>query len=264
MVLASSPVNIARRMQQLFFDVARAGLDAVLPPTCLSCDGIVAPPGGLCAECWRALDWIERPYCARCGTPFDAALALPTEDRVCAACLTGRSPLACTRAVLRYDAASRGLVLGFKHADRTHAAPFFGRWLARAGADALAGADLLVPVPLHWTRLVWRRFNQSALLAQALSRASGVRCLPDLLVRHRRTPMQGALGRRQRQRNVKRAFAVRARLAGDVRGARIVLVDDVLTTGATLEECARALRRAGAAEVRALALARVVVPGEAG
>ena len=251
-------------MHEIFANVARAGLDAVIPPTCLSCETIVASHGGLCVACWGALAWIDRPFCARCGTPFDAALALGRDDLLCGACVAGRSPLARVRAALRYDAASRALLLGFKHADRTHAAPFFGKWLARAGADALANADLLVPVPLHWTRLVWRRFNQSALLAHALARETGVACIPDLLVRQRRTPMQGTLGRTQRKRNVRRAFAVRPRLAGRVRGARIVLVDDVFTTGATIEECARTLKRAGAAEVRALTLARVVLPGEAG
>ncbi|MBI1243630.1 MAG: ComF family protein [Alphaproteobacteria bacterium] len=264
LVLASLPVNFARRLHQIFAAVARAGLDAVIPPTCLSCDSIVAPPGGLCAGCWGSFAWIERPYCARCGTPFDAELSLPSAELLCAACLAGRSPLSRVRSVLRYDAASRALLLGFKHADRTHAAPFYGRWLARAGADALAGADMLVPVPLHWTRLVWRRFNQSALLANSLAHACGVPCIPDLLIRQRRTPIQGSLGRSQRRRNVRRAFLVRPRFAKRVRGARIVLVDDVLTTGATLEECARALRRAGAAEVRGLTLARVVLPGEAG
>ncbi len=258
-MLASLAVNFARRMSEIFAHAARIGLDAVVPPTCLSCECIVASPGGLCASCWQRLGWIDRPWCARCGTPFAADTNRGAVDAICAACLAERSPLAKIRAALRYDDASRNLVLGFKHADRTHAAPFFGKWLARAGADALDGADLLVPVPLHWTRLVWRRFNQSALLAHALARESGVPCLPDLLVRARRTPIQGMLGRLQRQRNVRRAFAVRPRLAARVKGARIVLVDDVLTTGATLAECARTLRRAGAAEIRAVTLARVVL-----
>ena len=200
--------------------------------------------------------------CARCGTPFAADTGGGDADAVCAGCLARRSPIEKIRAALRYDDRSRGLVLGFKHADRTHAAPFFGKWMARAGADALAGADLLVPVPLHWTRLVWRRFNQSALLAHALSRECGVACAPDLLVRARRTPIQGTLGRLQRLRNVRRAFAVRGRHVTLVKDARIVLVDDVLTTGATLAECARTLRGAGAAEVRAVTLARVVLLAE--
>jgi ComF family protein len=252
-------VEFARRISELIVRGARASLDAVVPPTCLRCECIVASPGGICAACWPKLAWIDQPFCARCGVPFGADLSGTGADAICAACLAQRSPLATVRAALRYDDASRDLVLGFKHADRTHAAPHFGKWLARAGADALAGADLLVPVPLHWTRLVWRRFNQAALLAQALARESGVACVPDLLVRAKRTPIQGTLGRLQRQRNVRRAFSLRARHRALAKGARVVLVDDVLTTGATLTECAHTLRRAGAAEVRAVTLARVVL-----
>lgn len=258
-MLASSTVEFARRMTELFSRATRAGLDAVVPPTCLSCEAIVASPGGLCASCWQRMSWIDRPFCTRCGTPFAADASGGVPDPVCAACLVQRSPLSRVRAAFRYDDSSRALVLGFKHADRTHAGPFFGKWLARAAADVLDGADLLVPVPLHWTRLVWRRFNQSALLAHALSRECGVACVPDLLLRARRTPIQGTLGRLQRQKNVRRAFAVRARRLDRVKDARIVLVDDVLTTGATLAECARTLRRAGAADVRAVTLARVVL-----
>jgi ComF family protein len=253
-------VDFVRSMRDLLFRAARLGLDAVVPPTCLRCDTIVSGPAGLCARCWPTLAWIDRPFCARCGLPFE----FDARDALCGACLARPGRIAIARAALRYDAASRDLVLGFKQADRTFAAPTFARWMARAGAEALEGADMLAPVPLHWTRLVRRRFNQSALLARALARESGVPCLPDLLVRVRRTPVQGELGRAARRRNVARAFKLRGRHLVRVRGRTVVLVDDVHTTGATLEECARVLRRAGAAEVRAVALARVVRPGEAG
>jgi ComF family protein len=156
---------------------------------------------------------------------------------------------------MRYDEASRGLVLSFKHADRTHAAPAYGEWMRRAGAELLADADIAVPVPLHWTRLFVRRYNQAALLAHAIRRAGGPPVEPDLLVRRRRTPTQGHLGRLARARNVRSAFAVRPGAAID--GRRIVLIDDVMTTGATVGECARVLKRAGAARVDVLTLARV-------
>jgi ComF family protein len=162
--------------------------------------------------------------------------------------------------VLIYDDVSRGLVLGFKHADRTHAAPAYARWMARAGAELLTTADVIAPVPLHWSRLMARRYNQAALLGNALARLAGAPSVPDLLIRRRRTLSQGRLSRSERLRNVAGAFAVnRARLAL-VRGRRIVLVDDVLTTGATVSACAAVLRRAGAASVEVLALARVVRP----
>lgn len=151
-------------------------------------------------------------------------------------------------------------MLGFKHGDRLHGAPAYGEWLARAGAELLADADLVAPVPLHWTRLARRRYNQSALLANAAARIAGRRCVPDLLVRTRRTPQQGDMGRAARRRNVRRAFCVAAAYTALLPGKRIVLVDDVLTTGATAEACVETLLEAGAAAVDLLTLARVVRP----
>jgi ComF family protein len=157
---------------------------------------------------------------------------------------------------MRYDEASRRLVLAFKHGDRLHLAPAFGRWMRRAGAELLAEADVLVPVPLHWTRLLARRYNQAAVLAHAIHAANGPPVGADWLVRRRRTPSQGKRGAQARERNVKGAFAVKPGRA--VEGRRILLIDDVFTTGATVGECARVLRRAGARHVDVLTLARTV------
>jgi ComF family protein len=165
------------------------------------------------------------------------------------------------RAVFKYDDSSRGLVLGFKHGDRIHGAPAYGRWLRRAGAELLADADLLIPVPLHWTRLFARRYNQAALLAHAIRAAGGPSVAPDWLLRRRRTPSQGHRNRTGRAENVRGAFALRR--GRSVAGRRIVLIDDVFTSGATVGECARVLRRAGAARVDVLTLARVVRSGAA-
>ncbi|WP_431855751.1 ComF family protein [Azospirillum sp.] len=233
--------------------VALAALDALLPPRCLSCGGAVDRQGGLCGPCWSTLTFIAPPACACCGLPFEYAVEGET---LCGACIASPPPFARARSVLVYDDASRPLLLGFKHGDRTHAAKPFGVWLARAGAELLADADLLAPVPLHRWRLFLRRYNQAALLAREAGRTSGVAVVPDLLVRRRRTRSQGGLDRTGRQRNVAGAFALRR--PGSVEGKRVVLVDDVLTTGATVGECARVLRRAGAAQVDVLTLARVV------
>ena len=240
---------------------AGVALDAVLPPQCLACAGITQTQGALCAACWARIAWLAPPLCARCGVPFEFDPAPgATGELLCAACLAGPPSFVRARAVFRYDEASRGLVLAFKHADRTHSAPAFGHWLARVGAELLADADFVAPVPLHWTRLAWRRYNQSALLAHAVAQASGRACIPDLLRRTRRTPSQGAHGRAARRRNVRRAFAVSQRYRSDMAGRRIVLVDDVFTTGATVEECAQALTDSGAVDVAVLTLARVVRP----
>ena len=233
----------------------RAALDAVLPPRCLSCGIVVEDAGTLCGDCWKGLTLLSPPCCACCGFPFPYAAPAGT---LCVACSQARPVFDRARAVFRYDDASRPLVLGFKHADETHAAPAYGRWLARAGAELLADADLVAPVPLHRWRLLVRRYNQSALLATAVARASDARLAVDLLVRRRYTPQQGRLSRLGRRRNVRGAFALHPFWRDTLPGKRVLLIDDVLTTGATVEECGRVLRRQGAAGVDVLTLARVV------
>lgn len=160
-----------------------------------------------------------------------------------------------------YNDVSRKLILSFKHADRTDAAPVWGEWLARAGAELLAEADALVPVPLHRRRLISRRYNQAALIATALGRETGVPVWVNAMVRVRPTPSQGRMSCRQREDNVRGAFAVRNNFCERIGGARIVLVDDVFTTGATLTACTRALQKAGAESVDAITLARVTRTG---
>ncbi len=231
-----------------------AALDLLLPPQCLSCREVVAAPGTLCGACFAKLRFLSSPCCAACGIPFEFDPG--GADTLCGACIRERPSYDRARAVFRYDDSSRSLVLAFKHGDRIDAAPAYARWLARAGDGLIADVDLIAPVPLHWTRLFHRRYNQSALLANALARLASRPVAPDLLRRKRRTPSQGGLGRAERARNVRGAFAVRAgRL---VEGKRILLIDDVLTTGATVEACATVLRKAGAASVDVLTLARVV------
>lgn len=235
-------------------------LDLLLPPRCLACGEVVAS-GDLCGPCWGGISFIGAPFCACCGRPFPfAPLAQggsPDSDEaspLCAACRENRPVFGRARAVMRYDEASRNLILAFKHGDRTHGARAFGRWMRRAGAEMLDDADLTLPVPLHWTRLFNRRYNQSALLAHAVRAAGGPPVAADWLVRKRSTPPQGKLNGAARDANVKGAFALRPGRAAD--GLRLVLVDDVLTSGATVRECAGVLLRAGAARVDVLILAR--------
>ena len=160
--------------------------------------------------------------------------------------------------MFRYGDVSRALILRFKYGDRTDAAPAFGHWLARAGKELLGQADLVLPVPLHRFRLFTRRFNQSALLARAIGRESKVAVAVDLLVRTRHTRTQADLSATQRTSNVRGAFTVRPRWQNRVGGANLLLVDDVMTTGATVEECSKTLLNAGAASVDVITLARVV------
>ncbi len=233
-------------------------LDTVLPARCLACGELIDGEGSLCAGCWPTVSFLAPPLCDCCGFPFEYDPG-PAEP-LCAACIARPPVWRRARAVFVYDEFSRSLILNFKHGDRTWAAPAFGLWLARAGGELLGDVDLVAPVPLHRTRLFTRRYNQSALLAQALSRRTGLPVVADLLVRRRATPTQGRLSPLARRRNVRGAFAVRPGNARVLAGRRILLIDDVLTTGATAGECARVLLRAGARAVDVLTLARVARP----
>jgi ComF family protein len=247
--LSSPLVQRTRRL-------ALTALDLALPPRCIGCGERVDRTGLACAVCWTSLTFIAPPYCDCCGAPFEFAVE---GVRRCGACYAAPPPYDRARAAVIYDDGSRGLILGFKHGDRLQGAPAFGAWVARAGAELLADADLIAPVPLHRWRLLRRRYNQAALIAEHAGRVAGVSHIPDLLERHRATPSQGDMGAAARARNVAGAFRLNARHAGRVKGSRIVLVDDVLTTGATIGACARVLRRGGAARIDVLTLARVVV-----
>ena len=234
---------------------ARLFLDALLPPQCLNCNIVVDSPGSLCADCFSRFTFITPPHCERCGLPFDGAII---DDLVCGACLRDQPAYARARAAFVYGSDSRSLVLKFKHGDRTDAAVHLARWLQRAGADMIRQCDVIVPVPLHRWRFLMRTYNQSALLANALASLVGKPACPDGLVRLKATPSQGGLDRKGRRRNVARAFAVKR--PSVIAGRRVLLIDDVLTSGATADACARALLTAGATAVDVLALARVPNP----
>ena len=238
--------------------VARFVLDALLPPLCLCCRAQVSEPGSLCPACWAKIDFLAPPYCAVCGLPFELDAG---PDAQCGECARQAPRYARARAVFRYDDASRSLILRFKHGDRLEGVPAFARWMSRAGADLLAEADLLVPVPLHRWRLLSRRYNQAALLALGLAQESGVRAIPDLLLRRRSTKPQGHMNRSGRHDNVAGAFTLARRHQPALAGKRVVLIDDVLTSGATVEECAKVLLKGGAVAVDVLTLGRVVRTG---
>ncbi len=189
--------------------------------------------------------------------PFDVDVAPGT---LCAACDADPPHYDRARAALAYDDHSKSLLLRFKHGDRTDLAPLMSLWMARAASSLIPDADIIVPVPLHRTRLLSRRFNQAALLAQTVSRVGGVGLVPGLIHRIRKTPSQGHLSKLARRRNVRGAFRLSDKYRRWIAGKRILLVDDVFTTGATVDECARVLKRAGTGPVDVVTIARVVKP----
>lgn len=229
-------------------------VDHVWPPLCANCDAEIDAPG-LCPDCWERVSFIGAPQCDMCGVPLPFGEA---GHAVCADCTRRRPPFVRARAAFVYDADSRPMILAFKHADRTDLAPVLTTLLRRPAAALLADVDLIAPVPLHWRRLLSRRYNQSALLARRLAKGSRAYCVGDLLVRTKATTSQGGKSRSGRARNVQGAFKVPPRHRAKLRDKRVLLVDDVYTTGATVEACARALLRGGAAAVDVVTLARVV------
>lgn len=233
----------------------RAIADLVLPPQCLACLRRVAEQGGLCPSCWAGLKPIERPYCEQLGTPFAYDLG---EGALSPQAIADPPPFGRCRAVAIFDDVSKNLVHGLKYRDRLDISTWMANWMARAGADLLLDADVVIPIPLHRWRLWSRRFNQSACLAQAVASQAGKPVATGALRRIKPTRQQVGLSASERDRNVRGAFEVAESHNFSVSGRTILLVDDVYTTGATVKSATRALIRAGARAVDVLVFARVV------
>jgi ComF family protein len=233
---------------------ARLALDIALPTLCVACREPV-DGDGVCAACWAKLSFIAPPFCPRLGIPF---VYDPGPDMLSMEAIANPPAYTRARAAVRYDDVARTLVHALKYQDRTDLAPAMGRWMARAGRELLEEADVLVPVPLHWKRGWSRRYNQSGALARVIERQTGVKLSSEALRRVRPTQQQIGLSRKERASNVQGAFKVAADRQSLIHGRRVVLIDDVLTSGATVDACARALLRAKAASVDVLVFARVV------
>lgn len=247
------------RLARLLVGAGRVVLDHLLPPSCACCEAEVDRAGAVCGDCFRELGFITRPFCRSCGVPF-AHLAQGGPAGLCPACVEHPPLVREARAALRYDAASARLILPLKHTDRTELAGMLGQHMARAGAALLREADVLVPVPLHRRRLRARRYNQAALLARVVGRRADRPVLVDALLRRRPTPSLGEMGATERAAALADAIAVRPSRGAHIVGRHVLLIDDVLTSGATVNECARALLAAGAASVDVLVAARVPDP----
>ncbi len=253
----------------LLSTLRRAGREAgggiarlLFPPTCFGCRAIVDRPGTLCAGCWPRLRFLEAPWCAVLGTPFPHEMG---EGAVSPAAIADPPPFARARAAVAFGGVARDIVHGLKYRDRTDLAPWMAGWMARAGAELLSDADLVVPVPLHRWRFLSRRFNQSAELARHLCAGRAPVFAPELVERVKRTRQQVGLARNARVDNMRGAFAVPAGQRARLKGANVLVVDDVYTTGATVRALSAVLVRAGAARVDVLTFARALgdfLPGD--
>ncbi len=229
-------------------------LRAIYPPHCLTCNELTETEFALCGRCWAETPFVSGLVCDACGT------MLPGEETggtvLCDDCLQVARPWDHGRTALLYDGKGRRLVLALKHGDRTDLAWPVSAWMARVAGPLLREGMLVAPVPLHWARFLRRRYNQAALLADALGRRLGLEVCPDLLQRSRRTPSLGGHSRRERFEALDHAITVHPRRAGSLKDRPLLLIDDVMTTGATLAACTEAARVGGAAEVNVLTLAR--------
>ncbi len=227
-------------------------LNLVLPPTCLVCRAMVSDAGTLCGPCWSKVKFISQPYCLRCALPLPFA----GTDNICAQCTAVPPPFAAAASVMVYDDMTAPLVAAFKYADRLDAAPALAALLLRAAAPLVARCDIMTAVPLNRRRLWQRRYNQSAVLAQHLARASGKNYQPQLLLQKAGAAKQTTLAKAQRLRNAQHIYSVAKTAPAIIAGKSVLLIDDVFTTGATLSACANLLLQAGAAEVLVASLAR--------
>jgi len=240
--------------RKILSDMQRA-LRIIYPPQCVSCAAPVAGELALCGDCWRDTPFISGLVCNACGTP------LPGQDSagdvLCDDCMVIARPWAAGRAALLYKDNARRLVLALKHGDRTELARPAAGWMLRAADGLLDPETIVVPVPIHWTRLLRRRYNQAALLAGELTKLAGLKSMPDALVRPRHTAVQDGMGRNARFANMAGAIVAHPKKAGILAGRPVLLVDDVMTSGATLAAATEACHVAGATRICVLTLARV-------
>ena len=227
---------------------------AILPPSCLACGDPTVDEGGLCSRCWNSLAFIERPYCDRLAIPFAFDLG---EGSLSTEAIADPPPFDRLRAAVIYNGAARELVHALKYRDHLELVQWMAGWMSRAGADVIAEADVILPVPLHRRALWWRRFNQAAALALSVAAREQKECVVDVVQRVRPTDKQVGLGRKAREANVRGAFRIAAVGKPALVGRRVLVVDDVFTTGATIGAVTKAIKRAGAKAVDALVFARV-------
>ena len=235
--------------------VAKRLLDIVYPPHCISCGVDIDKNGNVCAKCWGDISFITDPQCNVCGFPFDFEMQ---EGSICAGCTKNMPHFSKARAVFLYDDSSYRMITSFKYNDRVENRLAYARWMVRAGAGMLHEADLIIPVPLHFFKLIMRQYNQAALLAHELAKIVDKQVLANAITRKKYTKTQAVFSHKGRFKNIKGAFQINPKYQNLIANKKILLVDDVITTGATANECAKILLKSGAGRVELLTLAKTL------
>ena len=242
-------------LKSLLKPIANRLLDVVYPPLCMACGDNISENGSICAGCWADINFISDPQCEICGFPFDFEAQ---EASVCGRCIAVKPSFSKTRAVFVYDDTSSKMVTSFKYSDRTENRVAYAKWMMRVGEEMLREADFIVPVPLHIGKLVLRKYNQAALLAGELGKMTCGKVLQAALIRKKYTKTQATFSYKARFKNISGAFKVNPRYINMLKNKKILLIDDVITTGATAEECAKILKKAKVARVEVLTLAKTL------
>lgn len=247
--------NMALTIEKIIKPITKKAIDIIFPPRCLSCKVYVESDGSLCHNCWEEIDFISSPQCSSCGTPLEFATS---DGTICGQCIANPPKYTMARSVLRYNEKSSKLITNFKYYDNTHSSNHFAKWLLRAGKDMIGDVDIITPVPLHKLRLLSRRYNQCALICNRLSEMTGITSYNNLLIRHKNTKPQAGLAFNKRINNVKSAFKINHDLIEQINDKNILLIDDVMTTGSTIDSCTKTLLNSGARNVYVLTIAMTV------
>ena len=231
-------------------------LNFIFPPHCLVCNKNLFSNDGLCNDCLEQLQFITKPFCNCCGYPFDLQEYEVLNTFLCSKCLKKHYKFDKARSVVCYNDMSKNIILPFKHADKTRYKNFIANLLIKTGTELLKDTDIIIPVPIHFTRLLKRKYNQATLIGNVISKNTAITIYYDVLFRIKKTKSQGHLTVKQRQKNVLNAFTVKN--SDKIKGKNILLIDDVFTSGATLNECAKVLKKVGVKKIYILTFARVV------
>lgn len=246
---------IKTRMANLSTSLISTALNAIYPPVCIRCGVSVDTPNSLCTHCWSSIHWLPAQGCDICHFPFEY---LPEGEMHCANCIAKRPLYDRARSVFLYNEHSAPLVTQFKYGDRTQLAKTLSLWMCNSGKELLAEANYLCPVPLHWQRFMHRKYNQAALLAHHISKQTRLPVHYQLLLKQTNSVPQASLNKQARLKNTKGVFSVNPKYQSIIKNKNILLIDDVTTTGATINECAKILKKSGAAQVNVLTLAKTL------